>query len=801
MDRVIAIALPLVFGLLSSGLVYFLVVQRGAYFLRFCVPNRWINTMIDFVFGGLTLMALLIYAALNIGKYESYNLYPMDFALFDQVIWNTLHGRILENTIFADAPILLAQRFSPILVAFVPLYALSNDLHIFVVTPAVAITAAAFPLYWFARRRMGRSLALAIGFAFLIAPGVQFIALDQFKEIMLTLPFLVLAAVFLIERKYLPFFGSLALALLCKEEVGFIAAAFGVYIFLAQRRYLLGGALAVFGIAWVIFLIQTLIPYFGGGSTYYYFGGSFYGTGLYDYLGSNVFEILITLLTRPDTVLQNLLTAERIDAVVKMFLPLGIVAVFGSEVVLLALPTLGYTLLSQRQLQYLFGSYHYAPVYAFLFVGLVIGLERILRWAQARFDISVTQNAALRAACGTFILVSSVSTYYLNAVGPGSRNFTSSLYTPTARHWLGTELARRIPSGATVAAQTELVARLGHRRYLYLDTTQPCLSAMDYIFADTQQAWYTHRQIGWQAILDSGWFEPLFEGDGYILRKRVSARPLDALIVRFGNHLSLVGYSILPTGTVTGGQGLTVITGWQTMLKLSERYVLHYSLYDNQGHLWVYNAFEPCRGISPTDGWLPGQPHYDDTLLRLPPTMPTGIYDVMLSVSTPSEDFIKAWDASGQQLGAEIKLASLRVEKNKQSFSASELWIEHKYFVDMGEMRLLGFKPIPSEIRAGQVLSIGLYWRARSKPQGDYQISVQLRDANGRVVIEHSARPANDTYPTTAWNTGEVLLAWHDLPLPREMAADVYQIVVILRDTDTTRTLGETRLREIKVLQ
>jgi hypothetical protein len=181
--------------------------------------------------------------------------------------------------------------------------------------------------------------------------------------------------------------------------------------------------------------------------------------------------------------------------------------------------------------------------------------------------------------------------------------------------------------------------------------------------------------------------------------------------------------------------------------------------------------------------------------------MPTGIYDVMLSVSTPSEDFIKAWDASGQQLGAEIKLASLRVEKNKQSFSASELWIEHKYFVDMGEMRLLGFKPIPSEIRAGQVLSIGLYWRARSKPQGDYQISVQLRDANGRVVIEHSARPANDTYPTTAWNTGEVLLAWHDLPLPREMAADVYQIVVILRDTDTTRTLGETRLREIKVLQ
>src|SRR5574341_1356331 len=333
-------ALPLLLGGLAGAAIYVIVKRKGDG-CRANFSRRRKERAFDLAFVLMAFIVFFVYALLDIGKFQAFNVYGVDFALFDQVIWNTLRGRLLENTVFAEAPILLAQRFSPILFAFVPLYAFSSDPRILVVIPVAAVTLAAFPLYWFARRRIGRALALAIAFAFLTAPGLQYIALDQFKEIMLAIPFLMFATTFLLLRKYLPFFGALVLAMLCKEEVGFIAAAFGAYIFFVHRRYVLGGALGAFGLAWVIFLIQVAIPYFQGSSTYYYFGGSpTYGSEIYNYLGISPAEMIATVVTQPDIVMRNVLTVEKADAAIKVLLPLGMVALLGLDVALLALPTL-----------------------------------------------------------------------------------------------------------------------------------------------------------------------------------------------------------------------------------------------------------------------------------------------------------------------------------------------------------------------------------------------------------------------------------------------------------------------------
>ncbi len=314
-------ALPLLLGCLASAAIYVFVKKQGDDW-RANFSSRRGERAFDLAFVIMAFIVFFVYALLDLGKFQAFKVYGVDFALFDQVIWNTLRGRLFENTVFADAPILLAQRFSPILFASVPLYAFFSDPRILVVIPAAAVTLAAFPLYWFARRRIGRALALAIAFAFLTAPGLQYIALDQFKEIMLAIPFLMFATTFLLLRKYLPFLGALVLALLCKEEVGLIAAAFGAYIFFVHRRYVLGGALGAFGLAWVFFLIQVVIPYFQGSSTYFYFGGSAtYGSEIYNYLGGSLPEMIVTVVRRPDIVMQNVLTVEKADAAIKVLLP------------------------------------------------------------------------------------------------------------------------------------------------------------------------------------------------------------------------------------------------------------------------------------------------------------------------------------------------------------------------------------------------------------------------------------------------------------------------------------------------
>ena len=758
------------------------------------------HSFLDLIFIALQLALVISHAVLALGKFNAFSLYGTDFALFDQVIWNTLHGRLLENTIISDAPTLLAQRFSPILFAFVPLYALLHDSRILVLTPVVAIGSAAVPLYWLARRRLGRPLALIAVLAFWMMPGLQSIGLNIFKEIVLTIPFLMLAMWFLLAQRYKPFLACLMLALMCKEEVGLIVAGLGIYIFFIQRRYRLGSVVTLFGIAWTAMLIQVVIPYFRGGGTYYYFGsGQYSGSGLYEYLGTSLPEIVTTLVTQPAFVLAHVFTTEKTEILTRMFLPQGIIALAGLENLALALPTLGYTLLSERRGQYIFGSEHYAPVYVFLAIAIVVGMERLLKLAN-RLTCSQTYLKSVRIAIGGWVLMTSAAAYFLYAPGPLSRNFAPYIFIPSPHDQIGVQIARMIPNDASVVVQSELASHVAQRRYLYLDTIYPCLSGVDYIFADTRRPWYTYREPGWQALFQSPWFTTVVENDGYVLRQRLPALKQDtATNVQFDDRLVFIGYNVPVTRTIIGGEAVHILTGWQVSQPLTRRYTLEYSLYDRAGHLWVQATHEPCRGIRPTNQWKPGQINYDDVLLRLPPTMPSGDYTLTLAMyAHRNEEPLEAHDALGHNLGTEIEIALLPVSKNKQSFTASDLWIEQRYFVDMGEMRLLGFKPFPTTLQAGQPLALGLYWRARVKPQGDYLVVVQVRDASGNLVIEQSDRPALGTYPTTQWEAGEVLLDWHDLQIPSDTPPGKYHLVVALRES-SARVLGEAKIGEISV--
>jgi len=76
----------------------------------------------------------------------------------------------------------------------------------------------------------------------------------------------------------------------------------------------------------------------------------------------------------------------------------------------------------------------------------------------------------------------------------------------------------------------------------------------------------------------------------------------------------------------------------------------------------------------------------------------------------------------------------------------------------MREMRFLGYVPPRETVSPGEVLRLGLYWRARGKPRGDYTVVVQLRDRLDQVAFEHATQPAAGTYPTSLWDVGEVLL-------------------------------------------
>ncbi len=760
--------------------------------------ERWFGC----AFAMLVLAYVLIFSYLSVVRHLAFKTGDIvidaswDLGQYDQLIWNSLHGRLLENTFVPDAPIFLGKTFTPILLALVPLYAVWSDPIVLLVLQSFALGIGAFPIYWLARERLGHLLAFAMGLAYLLSPALASINLTEFHEIALATPVLAYATFFLLRRHYPGLIVTLLVALLIKEECALIAAAFGVFIFLFQKNRRLGLALVLAGAIWAMLLLQAIIPSFRAdpSGAFYYFGSGVVagGGGRYGYLGHSLPEIVATLLTRPDVVWTHVVIPAKIEYVLQLLVPLALLPLLGAEVLLLALPTLGYSLLSEFEPQYSIHFFYSAALLPFFFFAAILGAERLLGWMEHS-----RRAVAPHAAIGALLIVSGVSSYRFQSVAPSGLYYQADRYVVTPHAILGETLMRAIPDAGAVATQHDLLGHLSQRRQVYEISEVYNYRRVDYLVADTASSWYAPHRLIWEGYLATGYFEVLSREDGYLIARRKS--PAANLNIHFGPAMTLLGCIVPGTDTWRGGTTLRPIVEWRADESMTERYVLEVQVTDARGHVWATDEREPQAGNAPTNRWQAGQTIGDQYELALPPTMPTGDYEITLGVRNSDGAYLSARDANGRDAGQVVTLATVRIEKNKASFTASQLQIEQPLQVDFGEIRLLGFVPPRKTIMPGELLQTGLYWRARGKPQGDYTIVVQLRDSSGRMAFEQRSRPAGDTFPTTQWDVGEVLLDWHDFNLPEDLAPGVYDIFVALDDSATGTRMGQTRLTAITV--
>jgi uncharacterized membrane protein len=63
-----------------------------------------------------------LFGTMAILRHNAFHSSGYDLGIFDQVIWNSAHGRLFENSIMADSPSFLGHHFSPLLLVLVPLY-------------------------------------------------------------------------------------------------------------------------------------------------------------------------------------------------------------------------------------------------------------------------------------------------------------------------------------------------------------------------------------------------------------------------------------------------------------------------------------------------------------------------------------------------------------------------------------------------------------------------------------------------------------------------------------------------------
>jgi len=392
-------------------------------------------------------------AWIKVAEFLSFHTHAIDLSMFDQAVSNTLHGRFMHTTVLREN--FFHYHFCPILLLFVPFYALYDSPLVLLVAQGLAVGASALPLFFIARQRLGAPFAAALltvawlGNRFLMDGAMYNFHIELLE------PLFFLAAFAALEtRRWIPYFACLILALMCKEDVGLYTFGLGCYGLLSPRTRRMAVVTLVLSVAWFVVSVKLVKPPAEALGDYRYL--SRYGK-----YGSSFVQVAANMALHPHWVAADLLSKTTFKVLgTVLFLPLAAPL----ATLLLCGPPLLVNLTADSMCRKLVG-YYAAPVVPFVFIAAVLGLANLCnRWPDRRRGI-------LWIVCA-FLLLVNLGHWKWHRV--------------TERHAAGRALLRTIPSDARIIAQGHLVPQLAPRPEVYVLNDRSVGERADYVILDLQ---------------------------------------------------------------------------------------------------------------------------------------------------------------------------------------------------------------------------------------------------------------------------------------------------------------------------
>lgn len=337
----------------------------------------------------LLVLAMLAYALivgfLAVLRYTSFKATAFDLGNMDQVLWNTLHGHPFQWTNqgvdWYGPPIRLAQHFEPVLLPLSLLYIFGADPRILLIFQTLVLVSGALPIFLMTRRYLPQwpLVGVAMVLGYLLSASLIGVNLFDFHPVALVTPLFLYAFLALTYRRFGWCLLCCALAAICKEEIPFVAAVFGVLVIWKYRAPRLGLILIIGGVLYGIFA-WSMIKYFYPGNQ----GNNFWYR--YAYLGATPSDAIVNIIMHPWVLPMTYLTLERFYYLAGLARCSGFFSVFAPEWLLPALPNLALNLLPNNNSLLYSGIYHYnAPIIPFVVMAAIIGLARLVAlWQQWR---------------------------------------------------------------------------------------------------------------------------------------------------------------------------------------------------------------------------------------------------------------------------------------------------------------------------------------------------------------------------------------------------------------------------------
>ena len=379
----------------------------------------------------------------------------MDLAIFNQLMWNTLHGDFLYSSI-RDGVILKDHLFL-ILLPLLPVYAIFQHPVILLFLQSLFLGLGALPIYILAKEELNKTFAYAFALLYLIYPALWYANLYDFHpEVLLTfiLPW---AFLYFKRNNFKGFLVFMGLALLCKEDVSFIVFMFGIYALITRRskRWVLVPTLT--GLAYFLISFNIVIPYFNKGG--YIF------TSYYSALGKDIPEMVRNAVTHPAAFTRFVFSPLKLNYLFHLFAPLGFLPIFSPLLLLIVLPTFMESLLSGYGPLYNIYYYYTSPITPVIFIASIYGVKKLMRFGFPPSPSPLPPGERIKVRgvlLISFLLLSGI--YMSSLIGPHS---LMSCRVDYNLYRVRQDLIDSVPKDASIVATFDFLPKLSSRKEVH----------------------------------------------------------------------------------------------------------------------------------------------------------------------------------------------------------------------------------------------------------------------------------------------------------------------------------------------
>ncbi|MCF7800369.1 DUF2079 domain-containing protein, partial [Candidatus Babeliales bacterium] len=322
-----------------------------------------------------------------------------------------------------------------------------------------------------------RWIGLCFAYCYLLFLPLHFINFIDFRPMMYSIPFLIFTYYFYVTKRFRYFVLFSVLTIICKENLGFIIAMFGLLSLFKQRKLRWVLFPFFFGILWFVFSVKIVLPFLGYKRyepLWKYLGGQKY----------NFYPVFQKFFNNPLEIFQTMTGYGHIQYLLKIFNPyIYLLAFLSPGILFLSLPTFMEIMLQSEWSQLHFQAGHYiCGIIVFAFIAIIYTYKKIFLIIN-KMNISLKKKnniiKILIFILLTWTLVSNFGDTMIvgsnakraSAVDPRFLNvknmFNPVFYLQDYEDKIAWEFIEKIPPDSSVAASSDLLPALSSRKELY----------------------------------------------------------------------------------------------------------------------------------------------------------------------------------------------------------------------------------------------------------------------------------------------------------------------------------------------